>query len=171
MAVKGVISYAEAQTGAHQVTVLPDGRGSVLETTERLPAPPVAPASPAQAAEVKPSPAAATDKTSLRMLAEEYRAQNQHLEPSTLRIWDYRLEMLGKELSLDHPLRDLTVPKVRRLRGELAKRLAHSTVNDIIGKVLRPLVALGMETGAITKSPLEGIKALEKIDPEREQPT
>jgi integrase len=171
MAIKGVISYAEAQTGAHQVTVVPDGRGAVLETTERLPAVPTPPPSPTQPAEAQPEAGLATPKITLRTLAAEFKAQNAHLEDSTLKVWDYRLEMLSKHLDLDQPPQSLRTSQLRRVRGRLAEGLAPSTVNDIMGKVLRPLLELAVESGAISKSPLEGVKPLKKTEPEREQPT
>jgi len=160
MAVKGLISYAEAQTGAHEVTVVPDHRGAVLEAIEKLSAPPTGMA--------KATPSASM---TLRALAEEFKAQNQQLAASTLHIWDCRLEMLGRRLDLDQPVANLTTAQLRRARGQMTTDWAASTVNDLIGKVLRPLLALALEMGAITKSPLEGIKPLKRAKPIRLQPT
>jgi hypothetical protein len=81
----------------------------------------------------------------LRALAAEFKAQNQQLADSTLHILDCRLEMLAQHLDLDQPVANLTTAQLRRARGQMAQQWAASTVNDLMGKVLRPLLTLALD--------------------------
>jgi integrase len=165
MALAAIFSYAETQNGDHRVEIIdprPSLTGAIIPK-QSTPAPLAAPC---------PAPPPKNGRSmSIRALIEELKAQSKHLAPSTQKIREAYLNALSRSLDVKSEISSVTPSMIRKVRGALAQGRAASTVNDIMSKALRPLLALAVELELLEKSPLDGMKALKKAKPIRLQPS
>jgi len=173
VALAGVSGLARVQNGNHSVVIISVGdTGPVQFTPPAEEWQPPIPAAFEGNQAVSASPTAAPSKhVTLQSLATDLKAQWTHLSASTQKLRGCYVTTLEKHLDFSSDVTHVTAADVRKLRGELAQGRKASTVNDLLSKGLRPLFDLALESGAIAKSPMDGVKLLKKTKPIRLQPS
>jgi integrase len=84
----------------------------------------------------------------------------------------YRWKMLGRVLSADTALSDITFTRLKEIQAALqTDGLSPSTVNDVMGKVLRLCLEHAVEAGWLTENPAAKLKPLKRTQVIRQQPT
>ena len=172
--IAGLYGVDQMQNGNCEITVLPVGGGT--GPIQFIPPPveekPPSPSTPQLVPAPAPPPVPEIKEgMTLQSLADKAKAQWKHLAPKTQDLRKCYLSILEKFIPFSTDVTQIKPGLIREIRGAMTQGRKASTVNDVLSKGLRPLLALAVELGFIDKSPLDAIKPLKKSNPIRLQPS
>jgi len=171
MAITTLLGYADSQNGNHAVLVLPDSvpdpriaNGWSLDGDVPPGAPPIPKSTPTRRIS---GPAV----VAINELVKRYKAQWNHLAPSTREKLDFHFKVAARHFDFDRDVTAIRLADMRVLRSKLSEGRKPSTVNDILFKAIGGLFKLAVEDGLIERSPLEALQRARRGETDRQQPT